>query len=143
MHPPVLDPLLSPPDPRLYVPIESLESALSTLDWGLRAGCSPVLVSGPRGIGKTLLLRVLAERAWSSFARTRYSARLTEEPDDLAGSLLLLLFGITPPRRAKAAEAALLEELTERPRTRVLWLVDDIHRASPAHVRKIGELAHG
>ncbi|HTO54902.1 MAG TPA: ATP-binding protein [Myxococcota bacterium] len=134
------DPLWASSDPRLYVPTESFEAALSTLEIGLRAGGSPLLLSGPHGIGKTLLLRVLAERQSLSFQRT-WLLRLTGEPDDLPGVLLRVLFDVVPPRRSRAAQAALVDALHADPARRTLLLVDDIHEQSPSSLRKLAEIA--
>jgi len=136
----MIDPLLQHADARLYVPIESGESALAALGMSLDSGCSPVLLSGPTGIGKSLLLRVLSERQWTSFRRTRVAARLPELPEDLAGTLLHLLFGTTPPRNGDAAEAKLLESLRAQREMRTLLLVDDIQRTSEPTVAALARL---
>jgi ABC-type phosphate/phosphonate transport system ATPase subunit len=55
-----VDPPRASADPRNYVPIVSSERALDALRENLRAGCPRIALQGPSGIGKTLLLRVLA-----------------------------------------------------------------------------------
>jgi AAA domain-containing protein len=134
-----VDPLAPGSDHRLYVPTESGEATLDTLGVGLRMGCSPILVSGPSGIGKTLLLSVLAEREWRSFPRTRF-LRLSGTAEELPGALLRVLFDVMPPRRARAAEAALLGELRNTG-TRTLLLLDDAHSLSESALRKLAQLA--
>jgi AAA domain-containing protein/PEGA domain-containing protein len=134
------DPLWASSDHRLYVPTESFEAALSALEIGLRAGCSPLLLSGPHGIGKTLLLRVLAERESVQFQRT-WLLRLSGKPDDLPGVLLRVLFDVVPSRRSRAAQQALVAALRGEGARRTLLLVDDIDQQSESSVRKLAELA--
>ncbi|HKC50740.1 MAG TPA: AAA family ATPase [Myxococcota bacterium] len=136
-----LDPLGGHSDPRLYVALDSDESVLAAVAMGLKAGSSPVLLSGPAGIGKTLLLRVLAEREWKSFPRTRFSPRLPPEPDEVAGYLLHLLFGKLSRVGPAEAEVALLEELRLPGDRRTLLLVDDVQHATEASIRKLVELS--
>ena len=136
-----LDPLSAWADPRAYVPIESAEAALSAIGVGLEAGCSPALVSGPAGIGKTLLLAVLAERLWRAFPRTRSVTQIAKDPRQLPGALLRVLFEVEPPRRARAVEHALLNELRAPGARRTLLLLDDAHLESDAFLAKLGQLA--
>ena len=136
-----LDPLSGHSDPRLYVSLDSGESALAALSMGLSAGCSPALLTGPTGIGKTLLLRVLAEREWKAFPRMRFSPLLSPVPEEIAGCLLHLLFGKPSPNDPEAAEVALLKELHLPGDRRTLLLVDNIHRATNGAIRKLVEIA--
>jgi AAA domain-containing protein len=137
----MIDPLSPHADLRLYVPIRSSESALGAIAVSLRAGCSPVLVTGPSGIGKTLLLAVLADRERAAFARIRTCPRLVAEPEDLAAFLLLRLTGALPPRRADSAERALLDALCARNEGRTLLLVDDLQRVNELVLSKLVALA--
>jgi hypothetical protein len=61
------DPFAPTSDPRAYVPREATERALRRLEEGLRSGRRVQVLSGPSGIGKTLLLHVLAERLDEEF----------------------------------------------------------------------------
>ena len=135
-----LDPLNGQPELRTYVPPDSAEDALDALVTGLRAGCSPVLLAGASGIGKTLLLRVLAEREQTEFARVRRT-ELPDSPDALAGHLFQVLFGMVPPRRSYDAGLALLDQLEAEPTGRSLLLVDHLERASAASIAQLGEIA--
>jgi hypothetical protein len=135
-----LDPLSGHSDPRLYVPLDSGESALAAIAMGLKAGCSPVLLAGPSGVGKTLLLRMLAGRELESYSRTRFSPRLPVDPDDFAACLLHLLFGKPCPGDPEEAQAILVNELRAASDRRTLLLVDNIHRTDEASIRKLAEL---
>jgi type II secretory pathway predicted ATPase ExeA len=56
------------PDPDAYVPRDSTDRCLSELeDWALRRGPAVALLSGPSGLGKTLMLRMLETRARGLF----------------------------------------------------------------------------
>ncbi|MCG8590811.1 MAG: ATP-binding protein, partial [Proteobacteria bacterium] len=56
------DPFSLTADPEAYVPRAATEAALEALAEGVAERDEVVVLSGPAGIGKTLLLRVLAER---------------------------------------------------------------------------------
>jgi type II secretory pathway predicted ATPase ExeA len=57
-----LDPFASTADAASYLPREATESALARLEEGFRRGRRVQVLSGPPGLGKTLLLHVLAAR---------------------------------------------------------------------------------
>ena len=126
--------------PRSSVPSHAAADALDMISVGLRAGCSPVLVAGARGIGKTLLLGVLAEREQQAFERVRYT-ELPQSPDALPGHLLQVLYGVASPRRTDAAELALQETLVSEWPRRSLVLVDHLERADAACIAQLAELA--
>lgn len=127
-------------DRRRYVPLETSERTLSVLAANLRAGRSPVLLTGPSGIGKTLLLHVLAEREQSGLQRVRLAESLPAAPHEVAGWLLQFLFR---PRDLEGADAevVLVERLNSFGAQRMLLLVDHIHDAPRESVRKLAELA--
>jgi hypothetical protein len=56
------DPFGHSPDPEAYVPRQASEEALAALAAFLRVGATEIALRGPPGIGKTLLLRVIASR---------------------------------------------------------------------------------
>jgi len=56
------DPFPTTADPADYVPRAATERALAELGRGVLDGGAPVALTGPLGLGKTLLLRVLAQR---------------------------------------------------------------------------------
>jgi type II secretory pathway predicted ATPase ExeA len=57
-----LDPFASTADAASYLPREATESALARLEEGFRLGRRVQVLSGPPGLGKTLLVHVLAAR---------------------------------------------------------------------------------
>ncbi len=138
-HQVAVDPLGDSADPRRYVPVDTDESALRALEASVREGRSPVLLEGPCGVGKTLLLRVLAERALRSGHQVVFSPFLHVAPDDVARWLLHLL------GQATAAEAlpdtALLAFAHARGGDALLLIVDEIQSAPEGSVRRLAELA--
>ena len=61
------DPFVQNDDVRRYLPRAASETALAELERALRAGALATLLAGPAGIGKSLLLRVLAHRLRRDF----------------------------------------------------------------------------
>jgi len=55
-----MEPFADTCDPRLYVPRSASEAALAALRGSVEAGRGVTVLSGPAGLGKTMLLRVLA-----------------------------------------------------------------------------------
>lgn len=137
-----LDPLSQYDDPRLYVSLESGERALAEIDTSLAASRSPVLLSGPPAIGKTMLLNVFAERERASRVSVRFARSLSQPPEAVGSWLLRLLFGKLAAS-AGEAELALLERLRVVADKPILLVVDEIHRAPIGSVRKLAALARG
>lgn len=135
-----LDPLSGHADPRLYVPLDTSERLLAEISAYLKRARSPLLLTGPAGVGKTILLRVLVEREWKMFQRVRFSPLLLHEPEELSEWLLHLLFR-KPTGGSPEAEDALLEQLHRSRADPILLVVDNIQRTPVASVRKLGELA--
>ena len=136
--PPDFDPLGEGADPRRYVPLATSERILSDIAANIHESASPILLAGPSGVGKTLILHVLGENARLSGQRVVYSPFLHLDPDECARWLLHLL-GIASD--ARPAEAQLLEELSSHGSRPTLLLVDEIQAAPEASVRKLAELA--
>ena len=56
------NPFVQSGDPRRYLPRPACDTALAELERSLRAGALATVIAGPAGMGKSLLLRVLAHR---------------------------------------------------------------------------------
>jgi hypothetical protein len=61
------DPFAPTADTERYLPRAASEAALAELEGALRDGATRILLHGPPGIGKTLLMHVLAKRSLSHF----------------------------------------------------------------------------
>ena len=85
-----MDPFAPTADPAAYIPREVTEKALSQLEHGFRHGRGVQVLSGPPGVGKTLLVHVLAERLAGDF-RTLYLPYASLAFGELCGWILGLL----------------------------------------------------
>ncbi|GAG01361.1 unnamed protein product, partial [marine sediment metagenome] len=65
------DPFDVTSDPADYVPREASQELLESVETGLQRGARVIAVTGPPGLGKTLLLRVLERRLRGSFRTVR------------------------------------------------------------------------
>ena len=84
------DPFAITPDPRVYVPRAATETARNEL---LRSACNPAKTSaliGPPGLGKTLLLHLLAQEVPEEI-RTVYLPYAALPPEELSAWALGLL----------------------------------------------------
>jgi type II secretory pathway predicted ATPase ExeA len=105
-------------DPRLYVPRLGTEAALTALREGLALGRTVSVLSGPPGLGKTMVLQVLAQQLASTrCVLVPYAALGIEE---LAHYALDLLGERPEPARATIALAA-----SARRGTLLTLLIDD------------------
>lgn len=134
---PARDPFAPQADPALYVPRPETERALRELEAGVHTISRAVTLSGPIGIGKTLLLRVLERRLRASlpcffFAYPALSA------EDLCRTMLVEL-DVEP---TDAPEVVLLEWLRRHaPSGRVVLIIDDADAMPRETALALGTLA--
>jgi type II secretory pathway predicted ATPase ExeA len=132
-----VDPFASTADPAQYLPREATESALRMLEEGLRRGRRVQVLSGPPGLGKTLLLHVLASRLGGVF-RTLYLPYASLGWPDLCAWVLGLLGeppGSFPDRELLAS--ARRSALQGRP---LLLLVDEASSVPLESAERLAEL---
>jgi type II secretory pathway predicted ATPase ExeA len=128
-------------DTERYLPRAASERALTELESALRDGATRILLHGPPGIGKTLLVRVLEQRAASSFrlAEATYPAL----PSADLCSWVLRALGEDAGEDPEETLLALASRDRERP---LLLLVDDAHSLPPettSRLRTLTERAGG
>jgi type II secretory pathway predicted ATPase ExeA len=119
-----VDPFGVTSDPAFYVPRLGTEAALTALREGFAAGKRISVLSGPPGLGKTMVLHVFARDLRS--ARTRFLPYSALAPDELAQ----LALGPGEQAEGEAALAALIR-LAKRDSSRPLALLIDDAGALP------------
>jgi len=85
-----LNPFFDSGEARRYVPRRATEAALAGLERALRAGAVATLLAGPPGIGKSLLLHVMAHRLRRDFRVALVPAVGLEAHEICAWALALL-----------------------------------------------------
>jgi type II secretory pathway predicted ATPase ExeA len=135
----VLDPFEVTSDPTAYVPRSVTQELLASIEGALRKGARSIMVTGPPGLGKTLLLRVLERRLRNAYRpiAIAYPALL---PDELCRWILTLL-GEPVTGHPTAALLDLARRLGRSQRNLVL-LVDDAGSIPAATVLHLAELAY-
>ena len=131
-----MDPFASTADAASYLPREATESALARLEEGFRRGRRVQVLSGPPGLGKTLLLHVLAARLEREF-RSLYLPYASLSWADLC-SWILGLLGEPPgpyPDRELLASAR-RSALRGRP---LLLLVDEASGIPLESAERLGQ----
>jgi type II secretory pathway predicted ATPase ExeA len=117
-----LDCFATTADPAAYVPRADTERARRRLERAVLAGETPVALAGPGGLGKTLLLRLLAARLgdWMAPIHVPFPALSLEE-------FCVLALGLVkqPPSSDPVARLAALAGVMERRGRGLLLLVDD------------------
>jgi type II secretory pathway predicted ATPase ExeA len=126
------------PNPEAYVPWSGSERALAELRrWALDSDSSMCLLVGPPGMGKTLLLKLLAARARDAL-RPLFLAYPDRSEDELCRWMLAALGGAA----ADDARGALREAIAREDRG-VLLLVDEGELLPADTSRWLRELAAG
>jgi type II secretory pathway predicted ATPase ExeA len=132
-----VDPFGATADPGSYVARPACEECLRRLAQSVDSGAPITILSGPPGFGKSLLLRVLADRIDSSLdvAQPPYPAL---EPRELAAWTLRELG--EDPGNDPARE---LRERCQRAEAAVVLVVDDAHSLPLETARFLADLATG
>ena len=131
------DPFAITPDPAVYVPRAATETARRRL---LRSACNPAKTTaliGPPGLGKTLLLHLLAEEAPEEM-QTVYLPYAALPPEELCAWALGLL-GLPDADEPIAALQAFGRDLRERDSS-LLMVIDDAGAMPIATARWAREL---
>lgn len=126
------DPFAPTTDPSLYVPRPASEKALDALIEGSVKGTQHSLLLGPTGMGKSLLLRVLARRAEGDLHCIHVPVP-TLDPEGVT----LWISTRLPGGRRPAGTEALLEVANERP---LLLLVEDAELLPAESAQTLAEL---
>jgi type II secretory pathway predicted ATPase ExeA len=114
-----VDPFGVTSDPALYVPRLGTEAALAALRRGFTAGKRISVLSGPPGLGKTMVLHVFARDLTS--ARARFLPYPALAPDELAQ----LALGAEEHADGEPALAALAQLAKRDPSRPLALLIDD------------------
>ena len=125
------------PDPAHWLKTTGLEYVRSKVDEALRSGPGPILVSGPTGHGKTLLLRSLRTRAPTGFVPLLVPFS-NVEPREIARWILAntLSHVVGDP----AVELTALLQANVRSGWTTLLLMDEVQSSPPATLAKLFEL---
>lgn len=131
-----MDPFGATCDPRLYVPRLGTEAALAALREALTTGRSVGVLSGPPGLGKTMVLHVLASQL--APARCVYVPYTALDIEELSHLALDALGEAAQPERASVALAACARRRPELP---IVLLLDDASALPVPTARAVRELA--
>jgi len=136
-----LDPFAVTCDPAWYVPRPATEAALGAMQAALRHGQRCTVLSGPPGIGKTMLLRVLEARM-QGVLRCVHLPYAALAFDDLCRWVLGLLMGESAASGARpAAELQVEVRVAAERGLGLLILLDDASALPPETARALLELS--
>jgi type II secretory pathway predicted ATPase ExeA len=123
-------------DPGAYVPSPERERALAQMASALAAGAVPCL-EGPTGIGKTLLLQLLAQRVSNRFDPLYLPYPMLSAPEVCTLAIGLLGHELTPDPEATLLRIAAERAARGRP---LLLLIDDATSLPPDSARGLAAL---
>jgi type II secretory pathway predicted ATPase ExeA len=131
------DPFSLTANPSLYVRRSATERALEELEGWIERGARTVALIGPAGIGKTLLLRVLAERL-----PPRYAVACLPYPALPSVALCRWALQLLGDTQAEDPERELMKRAQQesaggRP---VVLLLDDVDSMPPSALQRLEEL---
>ncbi|MCZ6463771.1 MAG: AAA family ATPase [Proteobacteria bacterium] len=133
-----VDPFRLTPDPDAYVPRRAGEEALAALAAFLRVGAPQIALRGPPGIGKTLLLRVIADRLAGHLTVVQVPYPVLP-PEEIC-SWILGLIGETPGNDDERTLISLARRLRENG-SGLAILIDDAGSMPLPTVRRISRVA--
>ncbi len=131
------DPFGLTPDTGAYVPRAATERVLAELVAGVQAAGARIAILGPAGVGKTLLLHLLAERSAPGL-RSVYLPNPRFGPEEICTWIAHSL-GAPAGEDASGLLRAWLEHLREKEQA-CLLLVDDVDGMPEASARWLGQL---
>ena len=142
---PMIDPFGRTADPARYVPRDASERALEALERGIERSPHAVLLEGPAGMGKTLLLRILAEQlgarwrpTYLPYPRLDVASLCRWVLDDIgleSGADPIATFMALAEelaREGQAGLALLIDDAQHLPDETLAWLVTQLDRQSGA-----------
>jgi hypothetical protein len=132
------NPFVQNGDPRRYLPRPACEAALAELERALRTGALATLLAGPAGIGKSLLLRVLAHRLRRDF-RVVLVPGLRLAAHQICDWALELLR--SPRSEDPERDLALQAAEWKRRGSALVIAIDGAHELSPVTAGRLGGLA--
>jgi DamX protein len=133
-----LNPFFDSGDLRRYLPRPACEAALAAIEGALRAGALAMLLAGPPGIGKSMLLRALAHRLRRDFRVALLPAVGLEAHEICAWALALLR-----AERGEDPECELAMRAADWKRrgSALVVLIDDAHQLSLDAASRLAGLA--